>query len=355
MQDLPSGTVTFLFTDIEGSTRLLREHRGRYGEILAEHVRILRAAFEQHDGREVDTQGDSFFAVFRTAKEAAAAAVDAQRALAAHPWPNGTRLRVRMGMHTGEPAVRDGRYVGLAVHRAARICSVAHGGQVLLSSTTSDLVADELAPGVSLRNLGEHQLKDFDRPERVFQLVVDGLPADFPPLTTSELPAAAEPASRRPWRALLAFGIWPWVVAAGIAVVGTLAVVVRDEDGGPASVPSRSIAVIDPATNHVAGSLGLDVSPSALASGDGAIWIANASDRTLVRVDPKTRERLGTIGLGSTPAALAVAAGAVWVLVKDFPDAPILRVVPGTNDVSEVARTDCCSGFGFMAASEDAL
>jgi hypothetical protein len=135
-----------------------------------------------------------------------------------------------MGMHTGEPAVREGRYVGLAVHRAARICSVAHGGQVLLSSTTSDLVADELAPGVSLRNLGEHQLKDFDRPERVFQLVVDGLPADFPPLTTSELPAAAEPASRRPWRALFAFGIWPWVVAVAIAVVGTLAVVVRDED-----------------------------------------------------------------------------------------------------------------------------
>src|SRR5580765_7273860 len=134
MPDLPQGTVTFLFTDIDGSTQLLKQLGDRYGELLTDHKRILREAADARDGREVDNQGDSFFFAFSRANAALGAAVVAQRSLADHEWPEGVEVRVRMGLHTGEPAVGDERYVGLGAHRAARIGSVAHGGQVLLSS-----------------------------------------------------------------------------------------------------------------------------------------------------------------------------------------------------------------------------
>src|SRR6266700_4492944 len=134
--ELPRGTVTFLFTDIEGSTRLLKQLRDGYAEVLADHQAILRRAFEVHGGREIDTQGDSFFVAFPRAKDAVAAAVQAQHELAAHPWPEGTAVRVRMGLHTGEPTVGGERYVGLGDHRAARISAAGHGGQVLVSQTT---------------------------------------------------------------------------------------------------------------------------------------------------------------------------------------------------------------------------
>ncbi len=160
----PTGTVTFLFTDIEGSTRLLKELRDDYATALADHQRIIRTALAEHDGAEIDTQGDSFFAAFRGAKDAVGAAVDAQRALAAHEWPGGVRLRVRMGIHTGEPTVGGERYVGLGVHRAARIAAVGHGAQVLVSATTRELLRDDPPPDVSLQDLGEHQLKDMDEP-----------------------------------------------------------------------------------------------------------------------------------------------------------------------------------------------
>ena len=137
MAELPRGTVTLLFTDIEGSTRLLKLLGERYAEVLEEHRRILRDAASAYDGREVDTQGDSFFFAFGRANAALGAAVAAQRALAEQDWPDGADVRVRMGLHTGEPAVGDERYVGLGVHRAARIGAVAHGGQVLLSSADS--------------------------------------------------------------------------------------------------------------------------------------------------------------------------------------------------------------------------
>jgi class 3 adenylate cyclase len=133
MGELPSGTIAFLFTDIEGSTQLLTRLRDRYAGVLAEHQRLLRAAFDRHDGREVHTEGDAFFVAFARANDAIAAAVSAQRAVGSQRWPNGVQLRVRMGIHTGQAAVRDGDYVGLDVHRAARICSAAHGGQVLIS------------------------------------------------------------------------------------------------------------------------------------------------------------------------------------------------------------------------------
>src|SRR5919198_2488262 len=179
MAELPTGTVTFLFSDIEGSTRLLARLRGRYGEVLAEHQRLLRAAFGDHDGREVHTEGDAFFVAFARASDAVAAAVSAQRSLASRRWPEGVDVRVRMGLHTGEAEVRRGDYVGLDVHRAARICSAGHGGQVLISGATYELVADELPADVALRDLGEHVLKDLDRPEHLFQVVPGDLPRDF--------------------------------------------------------------------------------------------------------------------------------------------------------------------------------
>jgi DNA-binding NarL/FixJ family response regulator/class 3 adenylate cyclase len=189
MAELPIGTVTFLFTDVEGSTRLLKRLRERYGEVRAEHERILREALEANGGQEIDTQGDSFFVAFSRARDAVGAAVAAQRALAEHPWPPGVRVRVRMGIHTGEPLAAAGRYVGLDVHRAARISAAGHGGQVLVSNATRELVEDDLPPDVRLRDLGEHRLKDIDRPERVFQVEVEGLPSEFPPLKTLGHPA----------------------------------------------------------------------------------------------------------------------------------------------------------------------
>ena len=159
MRELPSGTVTFLFTDIEGSTKLLHELGDAYAEALAEHRRGLRAAFAAHGGVEVDTQGDAFFVAFARARDALAAAREGQQALADGP------IRVRMGLHTGEPIVTEEGYVGIDVHRAARIAAVGHGGQVLVSQSTR-----ELAGADGLHDLGKHRLKDFDDPVALFQL-----------------------------------------------------------------------------------------------------------------------------------------------------------------------------------------
>jgi predicted ATPase/class 3 adenylate cyclase len=186
MSELPSGTVTLLFTDIEGSTRLLQHLGSRYGNVLAVHRRLLRAAFAKHRGCEVSTEGDGFFVAFSQASDAVAAAVDGQRALAAHSWGEGVGLRVRMGMHSGEPTVVAGDYVGLDVHRAARICAAGHGGQVLLSGVTHQLIARGLPAGIELRDLGEHRLKDLTQPEQLYQLAIPGVAADFPALRSVE-------------------------------------------------------------------------------------------------------------------------------------------------------------------------
>jgi class 3 adenylate cyclase len=143
VSELPSGTVTFLFTDIEGSTRLLKRLREGYAQVLAEHQELLQAAFSGHGGMVVDTQGDAFFVVFRRALDAVEAALAGQRSLQAHVWPAGVEVRVRMGVHTGQAEASGGRYHRLAVHRAARIGAAAHGGQVLVSQTTRDLLDDE--------------------------------------------------------------------------------------------------------------------------------------------------------------------------------------------------------------------
>jgi WD40 repeat protein/class 3 adenylate cyclase len=180
MRKLPTGTVTFLFTDIEGSTRLLHALGDGYAGVLSDHRRLLRDAFGRHDGVEVDTQGDSFFVAFADARYAVAAAVDAQTALARHAWPRGTEVRVRMGLHTGEPLASDGHYVGIDVHRGARIAAAAHGGQTLVSERTREIVAGDGVP-VALRDVGACRLKDLPEPERLYQLVIDGLPSTFPP------------------------------------------------------------------------------------------------------------------------------------------------------------------------------
>jgi predicted ATPase/class 3 adenylate cyclase len=194
MADAPSGTVTLLFTDIEGSTKLLQRSEEFYAELLADHRSMLRAAFDLHDGYEVDTEGDAFFVVFRSAKDAAAAAAAAQIALAEHSWPEGNEVRVRMGLHTGEPRLVDRAYIGLDVHRAARVMGAGHGGQVLLSHSTRNQVGDDLP----LLDLGEHRLKDLLQPEHLFQLVIKGLPSEFPALKTlgnrpTNLPAQPNP------------------------------------------------------------------------------------------------------------------------------------------------------------------
>jgi class 3 adenylate cyclase len=184
MSDRPTGNVTFLFTDIEGSTQLLHALGERYGEVLAAQQAIVRDAFARHGGFEVDTQGDSFFYAFQRAGDALQAAVRAQRILLSHPWIQDVKVRVRMGLHTGAPAVANDRYIGIDVHRAARVGSAGHGAQVLLTEATRYAAADEMPAGVSLRDLGPVRLKDLKSPEHIYQLVALDLPADFPPLKT---------------------------------------------------------------------------------------------------------------------------------------------------------------------------
>jgi class 3 adenylate cyclase len=184
MSELPGGTLTVLHTDIENSTALTRHLREQYPAVLDTHRTVLRAAFTAYEGWEVDTQGDSFFVVFLRATQAVAAAVQIQRALATTSWPQGGAVRVRIGIHTGEPIRTTEGYTGLDVIRAARIKEAGHGGQVLLSASTTAIVQDALLDELSLRDLGAHRLKSLPRPERIFQLLIPGLPADFPPLQT---------------------------------------------------------------------------------------------------------------------------------------------------------------------------
>jgi peptide/nickel transport system substrate-binding protein len=324
VSDLPRGTVTFLYTDIEGSTLLLRQlGRDRYDEALNAHHHILESAVAAHEGRVVDTQGDSFFVAFGTAAEAIAAAVDAQRELAAHTWPEGKAVKVRMGLHTGEPKVGAERYVGVGVHRAARIGAAGHGGQVLVSQATRELLRDDPLPHISLRDLGEHQLKDIEAPERIFQLVAPGLGEAFPPLKTAastsfegredELAeAAAEQMAarwRRPGRRTLILATF------GAAVVGVVAGVLLTQGGGStasASVRANSVGVFDPRSGDRAAEVPVGASPGGVAVSSGASWVTKTNADTVLRINAGSNTPI-PIRVGVGPVGVAVGDGSVWV------------------------------------------
>jgi YVTN family beta-propeller protein len=363
LSELPSGTVTLLFTDIEGSTRLVKQLGDRYGEVLADHQRILRAAFEEHAGSEIDTQGDSFFVAFSRAKDAVAAALAAQRALGAHAWPDNVHLRVRMGIHTGEPAVGGERYVGLGVHRAARISAAGHGGQILVSQTTRELLRDDPLPDVSLRDLGEHRLKDLDEPERIYQLVAPGLGQDFPPLRATgptpfagregELAEAAveEMAKRwrRPGRRVLIAATF------AAAAVGAALGVLLTQGGGStasASVKANSVGVIDGDSGKLASQIPVGDSPASISADPNAIWVTNTDDQTVSQIDPRTYAVVQTIEVGAGPAGIAIGAGDVWVV--NALDGTVSRIDPETRAVVQTLEgvgngpTAIASGLGAL-------
>ena len=198
MAQLPSGTVTFVFTDIEGSTALLKELGEAYGEVLAHHRRIVRETFGGAGGTEIDTQGDAFFFAFPRARDAVNASVEVQRAHAAGDWPENKAVRIRIGLHTGEPAVGEEGYHGLDVVRAARICTAARGGNVLMSETTRALVGSTLPAGVSVFPLGERHLKGIDEPERVYELEIEGVEAPAPEQGAGPSPPPARTAPAGP-------------------------------------------------------------------------------------------------------------------------------------------------------------
>lgn len=347
MAELPSGTVTFLFTDMEGSTRLLKELGGRYSEVLVEHHRILRVAFAAHGGHEVDNQGESFFVAFRRAKDAVAAAVDIQRDLAAHDWPEGVAVNVRMGLHTGEPQVGEQRYVGLGVHKAARIGAAGHGGQVLLSRTTRELVEDELPPGVTIRDLGERRLKDIDRAERLSQLDIEGLQSDFAPLKTLDVELARK--RRRMYAGAALIGVLAAAVAIPVFALG------QGSGSGSANATPNSVAVIDPGSNKVMGSVqNAGVTPSAIVVGEGSVWVANLGAETLSRIDPTTRTVLDQIPLEATATGVAVGAGSVWIANGIL--GTVSRIDPGLNAVSTtISDVAPHSNAGVIAVGEGAV
>jgi predicted ATPase/class 3 adenylate cyclase len=196
MPDLPTGTVTFLFTDIEGSTRLLQQLGEGYRAMQERHHDIVRAAIGEANGHVVRTEGDSFFVAFRSPLDAVGAAVATQRALAESDWPHGEPLRVRMGVHTGEGVAGGDDYIGLDVHRTARVAAAGHGGQILFSDATRGLVDHALPQGVTIRDLGTHRLKDIEHPEHLYDLVIDGLLAEFPPIRTLQGPRTNLPPPR---------------------------------------------------------------------------------------------------------------------------------------------------------------
>ena len=361
VDELPVGTVSFLLTDIEGSTRLLKLLGGElYGHALDEHRRILREAFDEHDGYEIDTQGDSFFVAFRRARDAVAAAIACQRRLAAHRWPEAADLKCRMGIHTGEPAMGDERYVGMGVHRAARICAAGHGGQVLLSQTTRELLRDDPIPEVTVRDLGEQQLKDMDEPERIYQLVAPGLPEEFPVLKTAapspfegregELAEAASAELARRWRRPARRTLIVATLAA--AAIGATAGVLLTEGGGPgAGVTADAVGVIDPDSGKVVSDIPIGSAPAGVAVGLGSVWVANTNDNTVTRIELATNTIRQTINVGAGPVGVAVGGGAVWV--ANELDGTVSRIDPAANRVVDTVRTG--NGPSGVAYGEGAV
>ena len=339
MSERRTGTVTFLFTDVEGSTELLKRlGRKRYGELLHEQQRLLRDLFTANHGEEIDTQGDSFFVAFRSASEAVAASVAIQRALAAHQWPDDADVRVRIGIHTGEADAAGERYVGFSVHRAARIGGAAYGGQILLSSSTRELVEDDLPPQVFLRDLGLFRLKDVDRPERISQVAAEGLPSEFPPLRGAE--PVKDAVLRR--RSVL-----------GPALVGVIAATVAIpvfalSSRGPgltkstASSGSNAVSAVDMSNGHPSGSVKLASSPSGIAYGAGSVWVTSPDQDSVSRLDPRSETLQQTIGVGDDPAGIAYGDGFVWV--ANSLSNTVSQIDPQKNGGQQVAKIDVGNG-----------
>jgi YVTN family beta-propeller protein len=341
-RELPNGTVTLLFTDIEGSTRLQHRLGDEYRDVVAKHRRLLESAFAKHGGIVVDRQTESFFVVFTQARHAVHAAADAQRALAEETWPDQAQVLVRMGLHSGDPEVAGDRYVGLAVSRAARICASAHGGQVLLSSSARALLSDH--DRTDLDDLGAFRLKDFAEPEPISQLVVDGLPAAFPPLRTQAAPSR----SRRPLLAAASL-----LLAALIAV----AIFAFSSGGGAAEVAPNSVGVVDPERNRLIGEVQVGRRPDAVEVGEGSVWVANLDDETLSRIDvADTAARPTTISVDAYPSDIALGDALAWVALGTR--GGVLSVDSAFNTVSDVipVLTQACQfphasvtlGGGFL-------
>jgi YVTN family beta-propeller protein len=235
-----------------------------------------------------------------------AAAVDAQRDLAAHPWPEEAQIKARMGLHTGEPKVGAERYVGIGVHRAARIGAAGHGGQVLLSSTTRELAEEDLPPGITIRDLGERRLKDIEQPQHLYQLVIEGLENDFAQLRTLDVEL------RRKRRRMYAGSALIGVIAAAVAIP----IFALGQGGGKtgATASPNSVAVIDPGTNRVVTAIPVGARPESIAVGGGSAWVANVDEKTLSQIDLRERSLKRNFPLPATPTALAYGFNAVWVV-----------------------------------------
>ena len=313
----------------KGSTELLKRLRDAYPKRLAQHRTILRNAFANHGGAEVDAVGDSFFVVFPRARDAALGAVEAQRALAEHPWPPDGEVKVRMALHTGEAQLEDGRYHGLGVHRAARIMAAAHGGEILVSRATCSVLEDEDLPGLTLRDLGEFRLKDIDRPERLHRLEGEGLTADLPPPRAE---AVSPPRSSRLRRRTLAGGALAGVIAAAVAVPlfaigGDSGERVTRAD----ALPGDAVGIFDPQTSAVVGAVEGVPGAAQIAEGAGALWVTSPHNDTVARIDPDAESVRQTIKVGSDPAGVAVGGGAVWVANRL--GRTVSRIDPGTNEI----------------------
>jgi YVTN family beta-propeller protein len=327
--DLPSGSVTFLFTDIEGSTRLLEALGDEYATILTDHQRLMRDAFARHEGREIDTQGDAFFVAFPTPRDAILSAIEAHRALRDHGWPDDLQVKVRIGMDTGPAALRQDRYTGRAVHRAARVSAAGHGGQTLVSDASERLL--ETRDGFSLRDLGLRRLKDIDGGVRIYQVEAPGLPRDFPALKTLDV------ARRRRLQLFAALAV------AAVGIASAFAFLLGRSS--PLQVAPNSLGLIQPRKNRVTAQIPVGNSPGAVAPGFESIWVANAGDKTVSHVDPFTKSVVKTIHVPATPDSVAVGPGAVWVLHGFL--GQLTRIDP---DVNVISRTISATGHSLAGA-----
>jgi peptide/nickel transport system substrate-binding protein len=284
---------------------------------------LLREAFGAHGGDEVDNQGDQFFVAFRSARDALLAAVAIQRSLSDHEWPGDAEVLVRIGIHSGEAAAAAERYVGISVHRAARIGAVAHGGQAIVSDSTRILVEDDPPDGVFLRDLGLWRLKDIDRPERLWQLAAEGLKTEFPPLHGAE--RVEPPSARR--RSLLAAAL-VGLIASAVAIP-LFALGGAGGSVSSVSVDANSVSAIDALSGHPVGSSAVVTAPEAIGFGEGAVWATNPETDSVSRIDPKTNTRAGTVGVGNSPTGVAVGGGFVWV--TNGLDGTVSKIDPKAN------------------------